>query len=131
MEEKKKNHSMLNSNQNPTKPTSHVPSVSTFFLQIKSDPYDQGLPRDVAIRLVTCIGLPTIDDRKKYYRTPHFQKLKKASEQLYGNCAMCGRITDKGRMTVHHRHYGTLFEEHITRDTTYVCQRCHRHHHRK
>ena len=101
---------------------------------VKSDPFAQGLPRDVVIKLLECKRAPDKATQAKYHRTPHFAMLKEAALALYQTCAICGRPDgEKAGMTVHHRggSYAHLFCEHLTRDIILVCSRCHAHIHRK
>ncbi len=100
-------------------------------MRIISDPYGQGLDRQVAVRLVTLSQskAPDLKDRQKYERTPHFQKLRLAVEWEYKTCVLCGRTEG---LVVHHRAYArVLFREDIHEDVTLLCQRCHRRAHRK
>lgn len=94
----------------------------------RTDPYSQGLPRDVVTRLL--IRTHTEKDRKAYYKTAHFRSLRKSLVEIYFACVLCDEDR-KDRLTAHHRHYRTLFQEDRFKDVTLVCQRCHKRHHRK
>lgn len=100
-------------------------------MRIVSDPYSQGLDRQVAVRLVTLSRhkAPDLKDRKKYERTPHFQKLREAVVEKYETCCLCG---NPGTV-VHHRPsgYKNLFNEDLEKDVTLLDARCHRRTHRK
>lgn len=94
-----------------------------------SDPFLQGLPRDVVMRLLC--GKFEKADIKAYYNTPHFRELKVEAVALYGSCVLCG---SKNRLTVHHRPQGyrALFREDLHLHVTVLCAGvCHRwYHHR-
>lgn len=98
-------------------------------LIVKSDPFAQGLPREVVIALLKCKRAPDRATQAKYHKTPHFAALKEAALELYKTCVSCGK--DGGGLTVHHRHYRSLFCEHLTHDVVLVCSRCHAHIHRR
>ena len=97
-------------------------------MRIESDPYSQGLDRQVAVRLVCCTKAPDTKDRQKYERTPHFQAMRDELIARYSTCVLCG----KPGTVPHHRRYGNaLFQEDLHRDVILLCVRCHRRHHRK
>ena len=90
--------------------------------------YAQGLPEDVTGRLLA--GRFTRDDLRLYYQTEHFQQLKTAVIETYGGCVWCGSRCLKN-LTVHHRHYRTLYFEDPLKDVSAACRRCHSRHHRR
>lgn len=100
----------------------------------KSSPFDQGLDTDVVVRLLD--GTWEEADRRKYERCAWFQELKGFAIRYYNSCVLCGGYEDsteevkRHRLTVHHRHYRTLFDENMTQDVTVLCHRCHSKHHR-
>ena len=100
-------------------------------MRIVSDPYSQGLDRQVAVRLVTLSvhKAPETADRKKYEKTPHFQALREAVIEEYGSCVLCDR--EEGPVVHHRRYGGVMFREDIHKDVTLLCKRDHGRHHRK
>ena len=98
---------------------------------LKSDPYAQGLDRDLAIHLVTATRAPTKQAQARYCHTPHFRALREAAVEVYGTCVLCGRTPESTTLTIHHRNYRHLFEEDIQKDVVLICQRCHRKYHGK
>ena len=98
-------------------------------MRIASDPYAQGLDRQVTTRLL--MGKHTKADRAKYYRTKWFLSLvDDAVDATGGYCIMCG--SEKG-LTFHHNKIGyrRMFAERIGKDGAVVCPRCHRANHGK
>ena len=94
----------------------------------KGYPFSQGLPRDMTLRLLT--GGFKRRDLDRYYRTSHFQDLKARVIDSYRSCVLCG-VRDQKRLTAHHRHYRSLFQEDVMKDVSCICRTCHRRHHRK
>jgi len=60
----------------------------------------------------------------KYYRSDHWRALRAQKLARNPMCELCRRRRAK---QVHHKTYGTLFREDVTRDLDAVCARCHRH----
>jgi len=91
----------------------------------KVDPFSQGLPKEVVIRLLE--GKHTKMDRARYYLTPWFKGLVAAAiEAQEGHCQVCGNSPKVG-LTYHHNALGykNLFAERVAQDGIVVCKRCH------
>ena len=82
---------------------------------------ESGLPRLAFIRL--CIADFTMDDLKTYWETEHFKQVRSLAIRVYKSCVMCD--VKNCTLTAHHRHYRTLFREHILTDVSCICSRCH------
>ena len=100
-------------------------------MKIKSDPFQQGLDRAVALHLLKCTRATEKRIQAQYHRTEHWKRLVEAAVALYKSCVMCGRPGENGSLTVHHRTYKNLFSEDLCEDVVLVCQRCHRRYHGK
>ena len=94
----------------------------------RTDPFTCGLPKDVAMRLLS--GRFGRQDLDPYYGTDHFRLLKAHVIDSYGSCVLCG-CRDQNRLTAHHRHYRSLFREDVLKDVSCICRACHRRHHKK
>jgi len=63
-------------------------------------------------------------DYKKYLRSDWWQIVRRAALSRAGyRCEKCGK---KGRLEVHHKHYGSLGKENIHKDVTVLCPACHK-----
>ncbi len=95
------------------------------------DPFAEGLPRDVTLRLLEG-GRFTSSDYRLYLRTEWWQRIKGEALRLFGHaCMLC--LSAIG-LQVHHRGraaYRFLFREIVTRHLTVLCSTCHRRHHGK
>jgi len=96
------------------------------------DPFDQGLPRPVVLRLLAGPGRFTRADLKLYVRTPHWEAMRAEAFAMHGHaCMLCSSPIG---LQVHHRGreaYRHLFREIVSRHLTVLCSTCHRRHHRK
>jgi len=101
-------------------------------LIIKSDPFAE-LDKAIVLELLhaTVSKPPSKKAQAKYHKTEHFKRLKQAAIALYGSCVLCGRPPATRSLTVHHRRYSSLFCEHLLRDITVLCNRCHAKYHKK
>ena len=86
------------------------------------DPFGRGLPQDVVLRLLA--GRFHKGDLTAYYRTEHFRRLREKVLDMFGSCVMCG-CRHRKRLTVHYRHYKSLFREDVLRDVSCICRGCH------
>lgn len=96
-----------------------------------SDPFDQGMKVPEVLALLSARRSLGSAVMGRYYKTRHFRGLVEAGIELYGTCVLCGKSPGETTLTMHHRHYRSLFSEDALKDVVLVCQRCHRHHHRK
>ena len=96
------------------------------------DPFDQGLPRPVVLRLLAGPGAFSKGDYALYLRSEWWQQVKGEALRLFGHaCMLCSSPLG---LQVHHRGreaYKWLFREIVTRHLTVLCDRCHRRHHEK
>ena len=83
---------------------------------------DSGLKPAVILRLLS--GDHTPADRRAYYRTEHYSKLKAALIEATGeHCQLCRR---KSGLAVHHNTYDRMFCERVEEDVLLICKRCHK-----
>lgn len=96
------------------------------------DPFAEGLPRPVVLRLLGGPGRFTRADYALYCRTQHWDTVKAEAFSLYGHaCMLCSSPIG---LQVHHRGqaaYRALFRENPARHLTVLCQTCHRRFHRR
>ena len=103
----------------------HYDVTRTFTVEI--DPMSSGLDKEVVLRLLSCKNRPDRRDRSKYEKTEHFGRVKNQALGVYRSCALCNV---RKNLAVHHRHYRSLFREHLLRDVVVLCQKCHGRYHR-
>ncbi|MSS73942.1 MAG: hypothetical protein EXS64_21025 [Candidatus Latescibacteria bacterium] len=94
------------------------------------DPFTQGLPRPVVLRLLAGPGRFSKGDYAQYCRTTHWEIVRGEALQVHGRfCVLC----DSPAAQVHHRPsgYRHLFAEDPRLHLIPLCRTCHRRHHRK
>ena len=92
------------------------------------DPFDQDLPRDVTLRLLS--GRFSSENYKLYRTTAHWQERRAAAYAVWGyECLLCGAPGSQ----VHHTRegYRHLFREDARRHLRPLCRECHRRFHRR
>ncbi len=101
-------------------------------LAYPGDPFAQGLPRDVTLRLLAGPGRFTAADLQLYLTTIHWEVTRGEVLRMFGHaCMLCSSPIS---LQVHHRGreaYRWLFREIVMRHLTVLCSRCHRRHHGK
>ena len=103
----------------------HYDVTRTFTVEV--DPMSSGLDTDVVLRLLSCENRPDRGDRSKYEKSEHFGRVKNGALGVYRSCVLCNA---RKNLAVHHRHYRSLFREHLFRDVVVLCQTCHGRYHR-
>ncbi|OGG56632.1 MAG: hypothetical protein A3F84_08390 [Candidatus Handelsmanbacteria bacterium RIFCSPLOWO2_12_FULL_64_10] len=94
------------------------------------DPFAQGLPRDVTLRLLAGPGRFTKADLKLYRQSVHWEIVRGEAYAVWGReCLLCGAPGSQ----VHHtpEGYRFLFREDARRHLRPLCSTCHRRHHGK
>lgn len=94
------------------------------------DPFAQGLPRDVTLRLLAGPGKFTKEDYRLYVQTTHWEIVRGEAYAEWGyECLLCGAPGSQ----VHHTRegYRFLFREAPRRHLRPLCPTCHRKHHRR
>jgi len=94
---------------------------------VEVDPMSSGLDTDVVLRLLSCENRPDRGDRSKYEKSEHFGRVRNGALGVYRSCVLCNA---RKNLAVHHRHYRSLFREHLFRDVVVLCQTCHGRYHR-
>jgi len=95
-----------------------------------ADPFSQGLPRDVTLRLLAGPGRFTAADYRLYVQTTHWEIARAEAYAIHGRfCILC----DSPAAQVHHRPagYRNLFREDPRLHLIPLCRGCHRRHHGK
>ncbi len=94
------------------------------------DPFDQGLPRPVVLRLLAGPGRFTKADYALYCQTTHWEIARAEAYAVWGReCLLCGAPGSQ----VHHtpEGYRHLFREDVRRHLRPLCSTCHKRHHKK
>ena len=93
----------------------------------QSDPFNQGIPRDVVLRLLA--GSWSSEDYEHYLRTEHWAGMRASAFTYHGPaCVLCDATRG---LQVHHRPggYKRLFREQVERHLTVIFGKCHRRYH--
>jgi hypothetical protein len=94
------------------------------------DPFGQGLPQPVVLRLLAGPGKFTAADYRLYCQTTWWEIIRGEAQQIHGRfCVLC----DSPAAQVHHRPagYRALFREDPRLHLIPLCRTCHRRHHGK
>ena len=95
-----------------------------------SDPFAQGLPTPMVLRLLAGPGKFTKADYRLYCTTTHWEIVRFQAQRIHGRfCVLC----DSSAAQVHHRPsgYRALFREDPRLHLIPLCKPCHKRFHRK